>query len=181
MNQQLKEAIAKEAESKVKAAAAGLTVLRSEQWKMFVDGYMEGFIAGAEYLAERSAGVWVRASKRLPGDEKHVASYHVKYINEDAEETKSLIVFRGKHGFDGFPKWRLESTNFMWLDPNPSLQAQGIEVLKDGIEILKELCQLKHYKDTVGKDSFYEKRQPELWKMANDFLNKLVKSNENIG
>jgi hypothetical protein len=39
------------------------------------------------------------------------------------------------------------------------------------IEILIELCKLKHYKDTVGKDSLYEKRQPELWKRANDFLN----------
>ena len=39
------------------------------------------------------------------------------------------------------------------------------------VEILKELCQLKHYKDTVGQDSFYKKTQPELWKRANDFLN----------
>lgn len=45
-------------------------------------------------------------------------------------------------------------------------------------EILKELCQLKHYKDTVGKDAFYEKTQPELWKKANEFLNSLVKTDQ---
>lgn len=43
-----------------------------------------------------------------------------------------------------------------------------------GIEILKELCNLKHYKDTVGKDSLYESKQPLLWRQANDFLNPLV-------
>jgi deoxyadenosine/deoxycytidine kinase len=46
--------------------------------------------------------------------------------------------------------------------------------LQSGIEILKELCQLKHYKDDVGKDAFYEKRQPELWKQTNEFLNTLT-------
>lgn len=45
------------------------------------------------------------------------------------------------------------------------------------IQILKELCQLKKYKDTVGKDSFYEKRQPQLWKEANDFLRSIELQN----
>ncbi len=43
---------------------------------------------------------------------------------------------------------------------------------EEAIEILTELCKLKHYKDTVGKDEIYEKKQPELWKLANEFLTK---------
>lgn len=49
-------------------------------------------------------------------------------------------------------------------------EAERSRGLEAGIEILKELCQLKHHKDTVGKDAHYEKRQPELWKLANEFL-----------
>lgn len=41
----------------------------------------------------------------------------------------------------------------------------------EAVEILKELCRLEYYKDVLGKDAFYEKTQPELWKRANDFLN----------
>jgi hypothetical protein len=48
----------------------------------------------------------------------------------------------------------------------------------DAVELLKELCQLKRYKDTVGKDSLYEKAQPELWRRANEFLNSLVQSKQ---
>ena len=53
-----------------------------------------------------------------------------------------------------------------------SLQNQS---LIEAVEILKELCQLKHYKDTIGKDSLYEKSQPEAWKKANDFLNSITR------
>ena len=49
-----------------------------------------------------------------------------------------------------------------------------VEHAPQALEILMELCQLKHYKGTTGKDAFYEKRQPELWKKANDLLNKLA-------
>lgn len=53
MNQELTQAEAKRveqaAEKHVKVAASGLTVLPTEQWKMFVDGYLEGFTAGASF------------------------------------------------------------------------------------------------------------------------------------
>lgn len=55
----------------------------------------------------------------------------------------------------------------------PVVKELPVEGEDKAINILKELCKLKHYKDTVGKDSLYEKRQPELWKLANDFLNKV--------
>jgi hypothetical protein len=55
------------------------------------------------------------------------------------------------------------------------LMDEYADKLEEGIEILKELCQLKSYKDEVGKDGHYEKRQPELWKMANQFLNEISK------
>lgn len=42
-----------------------------------------------------------------------------------------------------------------------------------GEEILQELCQLKSYKDSVGKDSVYQRQQPILWKQANDHLNNI--------
>jgi hypothetical protein len=35
---------------------------------------------------------------------------------------------------------------------------------------LRELCDLKNHKDTIGKDADYEKRQPEAWKKANEAL-----------
>lgn len=44
------------------------------------------------------------------------------------------------------------------------------------LSVLQELCQLKHYKDTVGKDSIYEKRQPQAWKAANEFLNSIARN-----
>lgn len=37
-------------------------------------------------------------------------------------------------------------------------------------ECLRELCQLKTYKDEIGKDSFYKKKQPKLWEQANRLL-----------
>lgn len=46
----------------------------------------------------------------------------------------------------------------------------------EAVEILKELCHLKHYKDHVGKDLFYEKNQPLAWKKANELLNRLSKN-----
>lgn len=48
-----------------------------------------------------------------------------------------------------------------------------IERLKEGVEILKDLCGLKAYKDSEGKDAYYEHEQPKLWKRANDFLEAL--------
>jgi hypothetical protein len=57
-------------------------------------------------------------------------------------------------------------------------QFQSPSSQSDAVELLRELCQLKHYKDTVGKDDFYEKTQPELWKKANEFLNSLVKTGQ---
>lgn len=60
---------------------------------------------------------------------------------------------------------------------SPSKEGEAQQSVK-AVELLKELCQLKHYKDTVGKDSFYEKRQPELWKEANNFLNSLAKNKQ---
>lgn len=48
-----------------------------------------------------------------------------------------------------------------------------IEKGREAIDILKALCALKRHKDTVGKDEYYEKAQPEVWKIANKFLEKL--------
>jgi hypothetical protein len=68
----------------------------------------------------------------------------------------------------------LEKSGFVFGKQESATPSDRVAQLEQGIEILKELCQLKHHKDTVGKDSFYEQRQPELWKQANEFLNKLV-------
>ena len=38
-------------------------------------------------------------------------------------------------------------------------------------EALLRLCELKKYKDEMGKDSFYLKNQPEAWKQADEALN----------
>lgn len=57
-----------------------------------------------------------------------------------------------------------------WLDESAASPAGDGEA----IEILKELCWLKSHKDNVGKDSVYRQRQPEAWKRANDFLNRLT-------
>ena len=35
------------------------------------------------------------------------------------------------------------------------------------IDLLRQLCTLKKYKDVNGKDDYYKKSQPELWKKAN--------------
>lgn len=43
---------------------------------------------------------------------------------------------------------------------------------REAIDILKALCALKKHKETVGKDEYYEKAQPEVWKMANRFIEK---------
>lgn len=48
------------------------------------------------------------------------------------------------------------------------------ETIDELIDALKELCELKHYKDNVGRDSIYRKRQPEAWKQANALLNNLI-------
>jgi hypothetical protein len=47
-------------------------------------------------------------------------------------------------------------------------------VTEKAIEILTELCQLKKYKDSVGKDDFYKEQQPKAWEEANKLLNSLV-------
>lgn len=75
----------------------------------------------------------------------------------------------------GVGYYHCQSCNRGWTyEEWDKLKHQSQQEVKGGaVEILKELCQLKHYKDTVGKDSFYEKRQPELWKLANDYLNSL--------
>lgn len=65
-----------------------------------------------------------------------------------------------------------------WMGRNQSLisslfspAAQPTE--NEAVKILTELCGLKHHKDTVGKDEFYEKRQPELWEQAKQYLTRL--------
>lgn len=50
-----------------------------------------------------------------------------------------------------------------------------IERGREAIDILKALCALKKHKDTVGKDEYYETAQPEVWKIANKFFDKLEK------
>lgn len=55
-------------------------------------------------------------------------------------------------------------------------QKDPTDKTEGAIEILKDLCQLKHYKDEVGKDGFYEREQPLAWKRANEFLNSLLRS-----
>lgn len=165
-------------------------------------------------MENRIAGVWVKASERLP--EKNTI-----YFYEDGD-IKSTGFWNGEHFFDyerlDLIKSIVPLENLIWLyesQPipvkksikeikevgeldaliNTYVHQNGDETHKDiqnqwwrtfdalekhcqpipinqgAVALLMELCKLKHYKDTVGKDSFYEKRQPELWKEANDFLN----------
>jgi hypothetical protein len=48
------------------------------------------------------------------------------------------------------------------------------ETIDSLIDALKELCDLKDYKENVGKDAGYMKRQPEAWKQAFGLLNTLI-------
>lgn len=52
----------------------------------------------------------------------------------------------------------------------------GGALLLEAKECLVELCQLKAYKDDVGKDEVYQKAWAEAWKRANDVLNRIVKN-----
>jgi exoribonuclease R len=54
------------------------------------------------------------------------------------------------------------------------LASPSEEELKEAIELLHDLCGLKHYKDQVGKDSYYEKSKPIAWEKADEFLNKMT-------
>jgi hypothetical protein len=60
------------------------------------------------------------------------------------------------------------------------LQAQAD---RNAVDILKKLCDLKHYKDDVGKDTWYEENQPKVWAEAFKYLESLPASagNEEMG
>lgn len=77
MNQQLKEAIAKEAEKHAFRVPYNGTndFYDKEKYK--------SFIAGAEYLAERSAGVWTPASTLPEIVDKKSFPKHVKHIRKN--------------------------------------------------------------------------------------------------
>jgi hypothetical protein len=56
----------------------------------------------------------------------------------------------------------------------PSLPQQElvdrVQQLEQAAEILEELCHLKDYKDSEGKDAYYTEEQPKLWAKAKEFL-----------
>jgi hypothetical protein len=56
----------------------------------------------------------------------------------------------------------------------PTPKEEEVEKMAEAVDIIKSLCNLKKYKDTVGKDSYYQKEQPKAWDRANYFLNNLA-------
>lgn len=109
-----------------------------------------------------SAGTWVKASERLPEFVNKDKKYIVRYIKIPDE----LEVWN----WDWINERQAAQYDFEWLDDSAASPAGDGEA----IEILKELCWLKSHKENVGKDSMYQQRQPEAWKRANEFLNRLV-------
>lgn len=68
-------------------------------------------------------------------------------------------------------------THWMHLPKAPGKEdspGQSAPFQNEAVEILTTLCHLKHYKDTVGKDSFYEREQPKAWQRANSFLDSII-------
>lgn len=118
-----------------------------------------------------SAGVWVKASERLPEIRKAVpVKIDGDYgVGNFADNRNGDIRF----WHNGKNEWFMPQSfpYIFWLDSAASPAGGG-----EAIEILKELCWLKSHKDNVGKDSVYRQRQPEAWKRANEFLNSLVKT-----
>jgi len=114
---------------------------------------------------------WVKASERLP---EKFEVLHLKihnspsFMNVGMYSKKNNSFKVQDDNYSTATSYPIEIVE--WLDESIEPCATSSEA----VEILKELCQLKHYKDTVGKDSVYEKSQPEAWKKANDFLNSII-------
>lgn len=113
-----------------------------------------------------SAGVWVKASERLPKVGIYNALYNGDHVIFQVHDGGFRVInYHGEK--NDSPKLFL----IRYLDDSAASPAGDGEA----IEILKELCWLKSHKDAVGKDYLYNDRQPLAWQRANDFLNGLVK------
>lgn len=111
-----------------------------------------------------SAGVW-RSAAKPPG----ITKWYV--VKCEQRRFASLIYADSKSTLERVAKdIDVEIDLLEWLDDSAASPGGDGEA----IEILKELCWLKSHKDNVGKDSVYEQRQPEAWKRANEFLNRLT-------
>ena len=55
----------------------------------------------------------------------------------------------------------------------------SVEEFNEAFNIIETLCQLRHYKDEMGKDSFYSKEQPKAWEKAREFLDNYSQPPEN--
>lgn len=53
------------------------------------------------------------------------------------------------------------------------VEKTGYSNAGEAIRLLKRLCDLKAYKEGIGKDDYYKELQPLAWKEANEFLAKL--------
>jgi hypothetical protein len=167
MNQQLKDLIQQEAE----AYATGMIGIGeySDKWhhgdKVLFQTIVRAVRHGIHLTQQDPSKYFIQGISRERVAEIIVAfelrkAEPVKGVDYDAEAIKSQ-----------FLKWAKSEQGQKLLS---GIGDEWVSVEHPAVEILRHLCELKHYKDTVGKDEVYKKRQPETWKMANDYLNSLV-------
>lgn len=96
------------------------------------------------------------------------------FILENDEEAREAV-------FNGYDLRMSELELLEWMEKYAQYKAENLHIsgvrlplLEQAKDCLMELCQLKAYKDDMGKDAHYQKRQPELWKEANRLLNEVT-------
>jgi hypothetical protein len=138
-------------------------------------------VALLDRLTDWHKGFIIQAMKEYAS--KCVLTYHQETMEDKSINDETVYNRAINDCIDTIKQWG----GGHWKLIEPSLAAEDLEKVinklrqptmkpedQKAVEILKELCQLKDHKDKIGQDQFYKKRQPELWKMANDYLNSLV-------
>lgn len=157
----LKDLITQEAERAAKEATAPLTMLPGEQWKMYLEGFIDGTDHGATFLYNylskgQGAGVWVKATDRLP-------DYREKFIK--IEGTRSI----GKRRFDDdyflndsgdlFPADQVE-----WLDESALPSSELIRAYKEYSQLLNdELNEILPFAGMKGWNPDRLEKRNQLW------------------
>ena len=108
-------------------------------------------------------------------DAVHYIHFLLKVQKHTIDGAKEIIKHRWDSEMEQLERLIPQFENSEFIDPKfVNGMKWKLRALK-AEELLSELCQLKSYKDEMGKDEFYQERKPQLWAEANEHLNTITK------
>lgn len=141
---------------------------RTGEYRQYLEGYEVGYAAAAEAILSKPGDYGLAGKRKVEAD---LLWELIKDWQDARDDDNEEYLSKERFSFSD-----IESDLYDWLkkvderEPESSTPSSRVQQLEQAAEILEELCHLKDYKDSKGKDAYYTEEQPKLWAKVKEFL-----------